>query len=103
MNSNKLAADDWIESLALSLRKLSAAQEPYLQEYYRQHPRVHDVSEEPGNKHAGLPSSTIVRDLYAIALPQPRLWGRGVLCAAVRGAGPGSEYFAVASHAGCGS
>ena len=56
MQSTEFGAEDWIERLARALGKLSAGQERYLQEYYRQHPRVHDVSEEPGNKHAGLPT-----------------------------------------------
>ena len=66
MQSTEFGAEDWIEGLARALGKLSAAQEPYLQEYYRQHPRVHDVSEEPGNNTPAFPLDD-VRDLYAMA------------------------------------
>ena len=66
MQSTEFGAEDWIERLARALGKLSAAQEPYLQEYYRQHPRVHDVSEEPGNNTPAFPLDD-VRDLYAMA------------------------------------
>ena len=66
MQSTEFGAEDWIERLARALGKLSAGQERYLQEYYRQHPRVHDVSEEPGNNTPAFPLDD-VRDLYAMA------------------------------------
>ena len=64
MQSTEFGAEDWIERLARALGKLSAGQERYLQEYYRQNPRVHDVSEEPGNNTPASHSTT-----YATSMP----------------------------------
>ena len=66
MQSTEFGAEDWIERLARALGKLSAAQEPYLQEYYRQHPGGHVLFEEQGGKQ---PAFTLddCRDLYAMA------------------------------------
>ena len=66
MQSTEFGAEDWIERLARALGKLSAAQEPYLQEYYRQNPGGHVLLEERGGKQ---PSFALddCRDLYAMA------------------------------------
>ncbi len=36
-------AEDWIERLAVSLPRLAEAQEPYLEEYRRRHPRTREI------------------------------------------------------------
>ena len=41
MTSEEFAVGKWIDSLTRGLRDLSKAQEPYLQQYYRENPRVH--------------------------------------------------------------
>ena len=43
MTAGEFSADEWIDRLARALPRLAEAQEPYLQEYYRQNPRVHVV------------------------------------------------------------
>ena len=43
MTAGEFSADEWIDRLARALPGLAEAQEPYLQEYYRQNPRVHVV------------------------------------------------------------
>ncbi len=66
MTSEEFAAGDWIDRLAQALRDLSGAQEPYLQEYCRQNPRVH-VSR--GRRDGDAPAFPLddLRDLYAMA------------------------------------
>ena len=66
MQSTEFGAEDWIERLARALGKLSAAQEPYLQEYYRQHPGGHVLLEERGGKQPAFALDDC-RDLYAMA------------------------------------
>ena len=66
MNSKKFAVDDWIQRLALSLGKLAEAQEPYLKEYYKQHPRVHVLSED-GSIEPPAVALGDLRDLYGMA------------------------------------
>ena len=62
----EFGAEDWIERLARALGKLSAGQEPYLQEYYRQHPGGHVLFEERGGKQPAFELDDC-RDLYAMA------------------------------------
>ena len=66
MNSKKFAVDDWIQRLALSLDKLAEAQEPYLKEYYKQHPRVHVLSEDGSIEPAAVALDDL-RDHYGMA------------------------------------
>ena len=66
MQSTEFGAGDWTERLARALGKLSAGQEPYLQEYYRQHPRGHVLFEEQGGKQPAFALDDC-RDLYAMA------------------------------------
>ena len=66
MNSNKFAVDDWIQRLASALSKLAEAQEPYLKEYYRQHPPVHVLSEDGSIEPPALALDDL-RDLYGMA------------------------------------
>ena len=101
MQSTEFGAEDWIECLAGALRKLAKAQEPYLQEYYRQHLGGHVLLEEQGGKQPAFELDDC-RDLYAMAHHSHVLWGMEILCSPEQGAGPGSEYFTVASHAGAG-
>ena len=65
MTLGGFSVGDWIDRLVPALRKLAIAQEPYLQEYYRQNPSVH-VFEEWGGKSAVFPLDDL-RDLYAMA------------------------------------
>lgn len=44
MTSDQFMATDWIDQLARTLGHLAKAQEPYLQKYWEQNPRVHIVS-----------------------------------------------------------
>ena len=66
MDSKKFAVDDWIQRLALSLGKLAEAQEPYLKKYYKQHPRVHVLSED-GSIEPPAVALDDLRDLYGMA------------------------------------
>ena len=66
MTSEEFSVGEWVESLAGSLRKLSEAQDPYLKEYYRQHPRVHVLSEDGSIKPPALALDDL-RDLYGMA------------------------------------
>ena len=43
MTSGEFAAGDWIDRLAGALGKLAGAQDPFLQKYWEDHPRVHVV------------------------------------------------------------
>ena len=43
MTAGEFSADEWIDRLARALAGLAGAQEAYLQEYYRQNPRVHVI------------------------------------------------------------
>ena len=66
MTMTEFAAGDWIDRLARALPGLAEAQEPYLQEYRKQNPRVHGaVGGRDGNQPAF--SLDDLRDLYAIA------------------------------------
>ncbi len=60
------AAGDWIDRLAQALPGLAEAQEPYLREYWEQHPRVHDAVGERDGTQPAFPLDDL-RDLYAIA------------------------------------
>ena len=66
MGTEEFSVDDWIESVALGLRKLAEAQEPYLQEYYRQNPRTYVMFKGSGRTQ---PAGALddLRDLYAMA------------------------------------
>ena len=66
MTMAEFTAGGWIDRLARALPGLAEAQEPYLQEYWKQHPRVHGpVGDRDGNQPA-FPLDDL-RDLYAIA------------------------------------
>ena len=66
MTMTEFAAGDWIDRLARALPGLAEAQKPYLQEYWKQNPRVHGaVGGRDGNQSA-FPLDDL-RDLYAIA------------------------------------
>ena len=65
MRSEEFSVGEWMESLAVGLRKLSEAQEPYLQEYYRQHPRGHVLSEDGSIKPPAVALDDL-RDLYGM-------------------------------------
>lgn len=65
MTSEEFSVGEWVESLAGSLLKLREAQEPYLREYYRQHPRVHVLCEDGSIKPPALALDDL-RDLYAM-------------------------------------
>ena len=59
-------AGDWIDRLVRALCRLAEAQEPYLQKYWEQNPRVHVVSVGRGGKAAAFPPDDL-RNLYAMA------------------------------------
>ena len=59
-------ARDWIDRLARALRPLAEAQEPYLQKYWEQNPRVHVVSVGRGGNPPAFPLDDL-RALYAMA------------------------------------
>ena len=67
MTSERFAAGKWIDSLARGLRNLSKTQEPYLQQYYRENPRVHVLYDGRGSDEPAFPLDDL-RDLYALAL-----------------------------------
>ncbi len=71
MTAGVFSADEWIDRLARVLPGLAEAQEPYLQEYYRQNPRVHVVCGGPD----GDPPAFPLDDLQALV-------GFGVVIAA---------------------
>ena len=62
----EFAAGDWIDRLARALRGLAEAQEPYLQEYWKQNPRVHSAGGGRDGHQPAFPLDDL-RDLYAIA------------------------------------
>lgn len=66
MTLAEFTAGDWIDRLARALPGLAEAQEPYLQEYWEQHPRVHGAG---GGRDGNQPAFPLddLRDLYAIA------------------------------------
>ena len=66
MTAGEFSADEWIDRLARALPGLAEAQEPYLQEYYRQNPGVHVVY---GGRDGDPPAFPLddLRDLYAMA------------------------------------
>ena len=66
MTMAEFAAGDWIDRLAQALPGLAEAQEPYLREYWEQHPRVHDAVGERDGTQPAFPLDDL-RDLYAIA------------------------------------
>ena len=43
MTSEEFAAEKWFDRLARGFRNLSKAQEPYLQQYYGENPRLQVV------------------------------------------------------------
>ena len=74
MTMAEFAAGDWIDRLARALSGLAEAQEPYLQEYWKQHPRVHGaggarVHGAGGGRDGNQPAFPLddLRSLYAIA------------------------------------
>ena len=73
MQSTEFGAEDWIERMARALGKLSAGQEPYLQEYYRQHPGGHVLLEERGGKQPAFELDDC-RDLYGMAHHSHVFW-----------------------------
>lgn len=64
--SEEFMAADWIDRLARALDRLAEAQEPYLQKFWEQNPRVHVVSAGRDGKHLTFPLDDL-RILYAIA------------------------------------
>ena len=72
MTSEEFAAGNWIDRLAQVLRSLAEVQEPYLQKYCKQNPRVHVVFEERGGNPPAFPLDDL-RNLYAHGLPQQRV------------------------------
>ena len=64
MTAGEFSTDEWIDRLARALPGLAQAQEPYLQEYYRQKPRVHVVYGGPD----GDPPAFPLDDLQALYL-----------------------------------
>ena len=67
---------NWIDCLARALHNLAEAQEPYLQEYYRQNPRVHDRREGKTFTSAILPR--YMRRASSIDALIPALYLKGV-------------------------
>lgn len=66
MTMAEFAAGDWIDRLAQVLPGLAEVQEPYLREYWKQHPRVHDAGGERDGTQPAFPLDDL-RDLYAMA------------------------------------
>ena len=66
MTAGEFSSDEWIERLARALPGLAEAQEPYLQEYYRQNRGVYVVY---GGRDGDPPAFPLddLRDLYAMA------------------------------------
>ncbi len=67
MTAGEFSADEWIDRLARALPGLAEAQEPYLQEYYKQNRGVDVVY---GGRDGDPPDFPLddLRDLYAMAL-----------------------------------
>ena len=63
MTAGEFSADEWIDRLARALPGLAEAQEPYLQEYDRQNPRVHAVCGGPDGDPPAFPLDDL-QDLY---------------------------------------
>ena len=66
MTMAEFVAGDWIDRLAGTLPGLAEVQEPYLQEYQRQHPRVHGAGGGRDGHQPAFPLDDL-RSLYAIA------------------------------------
>ena len=66
MTMAEFAAGDWIDRLARALPGLAEAQEPYLQEYWKQNPRVHGAGGDRDGNQPAFPLDDLC-DLYAIA------------------------------------
>ena len=66
MTMAEFAVGDWLDRLAGALHGLAEAQEPYLQEYRQQHPRVYGAGGGRGGNQPAFPLDDL-RDLYAIA------------------------------------
>ena len=66
MTRAEFAAVDWIDRLVQALSDLAEVQEPYLREYWEQHPRVHDAVGERDGTQPAFPLDDL-RDLYAMA------------------------------------
>ena len=64
MTAGEFSADEWIDRLTRALPGLAEAQEPYLQEYYRQNPLVHVVYGGPDRDPPAFP----LDDLQALYL-----------------------------------
>ena len=101
MTAGEFSAEEWIDSLARALPGLAEAQEPYLQEYDRQNPRVHAVYGGPDGDPPAFPLDDL-QDLYLMGHHAQRLGRTRILRAPVRSARPSSQHSAVASHAGAG-
>ena len=85
MTSEKFAAGDWIDRLALALRSLAEAQESYLPEYYGRSRRLQIVFGEQDGPPPAFPLAD-VRTLYLMA-GHSHVWGQEeyyvALCAAL--------------------
>ena len=85
MTSEKFAAKNWIDRLALALRSLAEAQESYLPEYYGRSRRLQIVFGEQGGPPPAFPLAD-VRTLYLMAC-HSHVWGQeeyyAALCAAL--------------------
>lgn len=66
MTIAEFAAGDWIDRLARALPGLAEAQEPYLQEYRQQHPRVYGAGGDRDGTQPAFPLNDLCA-LYAIA------------------------------------
>ena len=66
MTLEEFVAENWIDHLVPALRSLAEVQEPYLQEYCRQNPRVHVVFDERSGNPPAFQLDDL-RDLYAMA------------------------------------
>ena len=66
MTIEEFEAGDWIDRLAQELPGLAEVQEPYLEEYRKQNPRVHSVVGDGDGNRPAFPLNDL-RDLYAIA------------------------------------
>ena len=66
MTIEEFEAGDWIDRLAQALPGLAEVQEPYLEEYRKQNPRVHSVVGDGDGNRPAFPLNDL-RDMYAIA------------------------------------
>ena len=66
MTLEEFVAENWTDHLVSVLRSLAEVQEPYLQEYCRQNPRVHVVFDERSGNPPAFQLDDL-RDLYAMA------------------------------------